>query len=198
VALADIAHFRLGTRPIRTVEFKNIVAPEDRAPKSTILAEIQIVEIPSTVKLATLPPDVKALRALPDAKVLSAPKLVIFSGQEASLVVGEGEGEPGGELAPTPKGIKARLLPTLNGNTVHYVIKLTLSKKVDDEHSITWEFSTNGDVVLGKTKIFEINKGEKSNPMLGCITFHRGDDMTAPADRKAAPQSKAQPPPNEF
>jgi hypothetical protein len=85
-------------------------------------------------------------------------------------------GQASDTFAPTPPGITARLRPTLDGDTVHYAAKFSISTRPapgDAARTTTQELAHSGDASLNKPVVFELGTGENNHRLLAWMVFHR-------------------------
>src|SRR5439155_7967811 len=112
---------------------------------------------------------------------LSAPRVITTSGRECEIEVVSGTAADA--LAPTPTGVTAWLRPTLDGETVHYAVKLSVRVRQnpdDAERTTVQELTHSGDARLDQPVIVDIGKGEKGRRFLAWMIFHRGKNTPPP------------------
>lgn len=187
VPLSKVAHFRIATRPVRTVEFQN-VATQAKPPAPTVLAEICFIEMPGELPLDLAKLDLAAIEKKPGVEILSAPKVIVASGRECEIRCVSGKAADA--LAPAPTGVTAHLRPTLDGETVHYAVKLSISLRQppgQDERTTVQELAHSGDARLDQPVVIDIGKGDKGHRLLVWLVFRRVEKAAAGAGAAASP-----------
>jgi hypothetical protein len=157
----------------------------------TIEAELKFLEVPTVLPLDLEKFDLAAVANQHGVDLLSAPRVTVSSGRECEIDVVNGATKD--SFATTPTGVTARLRPTLDGETVHYAAKFTISARSnpgDAERTTIHEFSQNGDAQLGKPVVFEVGLPDvKGNHLLAWMVFHRVTPPSATSSpATAAPQ----------
>jgi hypothetical protein len=152
---------------------QNAAASPAPTPSSQVEAEVKFFEVPSGLPLDLNHFDLAAVANQHGVTLLSAPRVTVSSGRECEIDVVNGATKD--PFAPTPTGVSARLRPTLDGETVHYAAKFTISTRPtpDDAHTDIREFTHAGDAPLGKPEVFEVGTGEKGNHLLAWMVFHK-------------------------
>lgn len=160
-----------------------------------VTAELKFLSVP-----IELPLDLGKLNLNSDAfdvlsrhsgvELLSAPSVTVASGRQCEIEVLSGSATDA--FAPTPTGVSARLRPTLEGETVHYAVKLSVrsrqpSGKEGGERTAIQEFTHSGDAALHKPVVFDVGTGDNSKRLLAWMIFHRGEKATSQASPTPTP-----------
>jgi serine/threonine protein kinase/signal peptidase I len=141
----------------------------------TIEAELKFLEVPAGLSLDLEKFDLAAVEKLPGVNLLSAPRVTTSSGRECEIEVVNGETKDA--FAPTPTGVTARLRPTLDGDTVHYAAKFSISTRPNPDdagRTAIQEFTHAGDAPLDKPVVFEVGTAENGKRSLAWLVFHKG------------------------
>ncbi|MGA2066699.1 MAG: protein kinase [Thermoguttaceae bacterium] len=180
VPLAEVAHFRIATRPVRTVEFQNVVR-EAKPPAPTVLAEICFIEMPSELPVDLAKLDLATIKKKPGVDILSSPKVITASGRDCEIKCVSGTATDA--LAPAPTGVTAHLRPTLDGETVHYAVKLSVSRRQppgQDKRTTVQELAHSGDARLDQPVVIDVGKGDKGRRLLVWLVFRRVGNAPLP------------------
>jgi hypothetical protein len=176
---------------IRYKLVQNEVAATEKSAVPTVEAELKFLEVPAGLPLDLNHFDLAAVEKQRGVDLLSAPRIITGSGKECEVKVVRGETKD--TFAPTPTGVTARLRPTLDGDTVHYAVKSTISKHPaprDASRTAIQEFTHSGDALLDKPVVFEVGTSETGNRLLAWMVFHRGEKTTPLATPTPAPVAK--------
>ena len=147
-------------------------------PRPWVAAEISFIEMPDLAPVDLAKLDLASIERKPGVDILSAPSITARSGQECEVVTVRSYATDA--LATTPTGVRARLRPTLDGETVHYALKLSVSIRRnpnDAGRSTTQEFTHRGDARLDQPVIVDIGEGDKGRRLLARMVFHRGKEI---------------------
>ncbi|MGA2615986.1 MAG: protein kinase [Thermoguttaceae bacterium] len=150
----------------------------------TVLAEICLIEMPSGLPVDLAKLDLAAIQKKPGVEILSAPKVITASGRDCEIKCVSGTAADA--LAPAPTGVTAHLRPTLDGETVHYAVKLSISLRQppgQDERTTVQELAHSGDARLDQPVVIDVGKGDKGRRLLAWMVFHRVKDAKAAQSR---------------
>jgi serine/threonine protein kinase len=179
---------------IRYKLVRNEAAATEKPTVPTIEAELKFLELPAGLPLDLNKFDLAAAEKLPGVNLLSAPRATVSSGRECEIEVVQGATKDA--LAPSPTGVTARLRPTLDGDTVHYAVKFTISTRPtvgDAGRTATQELAHYGDAQLDKPVVFEVGMVENGKRSLAWMVFHRGEKTTLTAMPVPAAAAKNSP-----
>jgi signal peptidase I len=166
VGVLQITGFNEHPRGVN-VRYKLVAVP-------IIEASLKFLEVPAGLPLDLAKFDLAAVEKQPGVNLLSAPRVTTGNGRECEIEVVQGTAKDA--FAPTPTGVTARLRPTLDGDTVHYAAKFTLSSSTDPgdaARTTTQELAHSGDASLNKPVVFELGTGENNPRLLAWMVFHR-------------------------
>ena len=145
-------------------------------------AQLQFYEMPGDAPFdpATFNP------ALPDksgGRLVASPRIFMLSGREEETSLG---GRPKNGTQDTFVSLR----PTLEGDTVHYQIKLALRLRgTAGEAAVTsvQELVKKGDTPLGKPVIADFGTGHEGRRLLARMVFDRGQDTPPHMPAKTTP-----------
>ena len=148
-----------------------------------ITAELRFIEMPDDGPRDVTKLELATLEKKPGVGILSAPRVTTRSGRECEIEVLSGTA---GDASSKPTGVTAWLRPTLDGETVHYAMKLSVRVRqnpADAERTTVQELTSSGDAKLDLPVVVDIGKTNKGRRYLAWMVFRRAD---TPAER--APQ----------
>jgi hypothetical protein len=157
---------------IRYKLVQNAAASPAPTPSSQVDAEVKFFEVPSGLPLDLNHFDFAAVANQHGVTLLSAPRVTVSSGRECEIDVVNGATKD--SFATTPTGVTARLRPTLDGETVHYAAKFTISTRQtpnDPTRTEIREFTHVGDASLDRPVVFDVGTGEIGKRSLAWMVF---------------------------
>jgi len=183
---ADVSKITLQGRSFENdyqwTEFKDVplVTKTANAGAPTVETEIRFIEMPGDAKPDVAHFDLAAMRKTPGVDVLSAPRVTALSGQECEVEVTSKEAAD--TFSPPATGVKAWVRCDLDGETVHYAVKLSVSTRqtpADAERTTIKEFTHKGDAKIDQPVAIEIGKGDDGRHFIAQMVFHHGKDAPA-------------------
>jgi hypothetical protein len=165
--------FQLQFVPLLTTLKPGIPVSQIGQPDTTavIKTELHFIELPGSVTDDVTKLDLAAVEKIPGAETLSAPQVRSTSGKECMISVMGGSGRSSLALS---EGVEARLVPTLDGDTVHYVIQLSVRERQnpdDTRRTLNHELSQSGNAVLGRPVMVEIGGSNNGRRYLARLLF---------------------------
>lgn len=144
------------------------------APAPIIETRIRFVEMPADAPFEAGKLDFEALSKMQGVDVLSAPAIHLVSGKEGQIKVLRDTGT--GAFTPAPVGVTARFLAKLDGDTVHYSVKLSVCSRLAGEEAgrtITRELTRSGDAGLDRPVVLDMGRDDNGRRLVTCLEFHR-------------------------
>jgi hypothetical protein len=142
-----------------------------RVPK--IELELRFIELPNEAPISPDQTNLDELKKITGVDIYSVPRITASSGEECEI--NTAKKTTADALATTPHGIIGRVRPFLDGETVHYAFKFSLSKpsaSLDAGRTEVQETVRNGNARLNQPLLLDLGIGEKGRRQLVWMVFH--------------------------
>src|SRR5205814_1801786 len=109
-----------------------------------------------------------------------------FSGREAEIETTSSKAT--NASSPPPTGVIAWVRPTLDGETIHYVVKISVRVRQnpeDAERTIVQELTHSGDARLDQPVFVDIGKTDRGHRYVARLLFRRGTNASTPPTNEA-------------
>ncbi len=154
----------------------------------TIRMDSLIVEVPSDFALTPEYTDLGRLEQRKDVRVVSTPVIITENGQEADIVVSNGELQQPGKFAAPASGLDLRILPHWDGHKINYKTKISYTspgvtqdqQAASVQRSATQTSVAQGSAWPGEAAVFELGPAGNNRLLLATIVFTIGGTNQTP------------------